>query len=260
MKKLLLALACAVVLAACNDNSVTNASNAGSDNRTILQSLESQGLSIHGPLKVPGGLEAYGASMGNQALAVYIMPDANYALVGALIDAKGNSVAEAELQRIVSAPMERESWASLEKAAWVPDGDPKAPRVVYVFTDANCPFCHELWSSARPWVDAGKVQLRHILVGVIREDSPAKAAAILEAVDPQAALTQNEMNHASGGIAAVASISAETSAKLNSNVELMRRLGFGGTPGVIARNSDGTLIFQNGVPRGDDLKKLFGPA
>lgn len=260
MKKLLLAIAAATVLAACNGNSDASSSDAGSDNRAILQSLESQGLSIHGPLKVPGGLKAYAASMGTQALAVYIMPDANYALVGTLIDAKGNSVAEAELQQIVSAPMERESWASLEKAAWVPDGDPKAPRVVYVFTDANCPFCHELWRSARPWVDAGKVQLRHVMVGVIREDSPAKAAAILEAADPQAALKQNEVKHDEGGIDPVASISAETSAKLTSNEELMRRLGFGGTPGLVAQNSDGKLIYQSGVPRGDDLIKLFGPA
>jgi thiol:disulfide interchange protein DsbG len=41
------------------------------------------------------------------------------------------------------------------------------------------------WEQARPWVKAGKVQLRHIMVGIIREDSPGKSAALLAAKDPQ---------------------------------------------------------------------------
>ncbi|WP_373769742.1 thiol:disulfide interchange protein DsbG, partial [Delftia acidovorans] len=71
--------------------------------------------------------------------------------------------------------------AQLETSTWVPDGKADAPRVIYTFTDPNCKYCHKFWEAARPWVDAGKVQLRHILVGVIRDDSPAKAAAILQA-------------------------------------------------------------------------------
>ena len=159
----------------------------------------------------------------------------------------------------MSEPLEQDAWESLQAAGWVADGDPDAERIVYVFTDANCPFCNELWTSARPWVEAGKVQIRHVMVGVIRADSAAKAAAIIEASDPQAALTQNEMNHGSGGIAPLAKISPETNAKLNSNVELMRRLGFSGTPGLVAQGTDGELILQSGAPRGDALEALFGP-
>ncbi len=92
------------------------------------------------------------------------------------------------------------------------------------------------------------MQIRHVMVGVIREDSPGKAAAILEASDPQAALTQNERDHDKGGIAPLKTIPAETSAKLNSNVELMRRLGFSGTPGLVAQGSNGALTLQSGVP------------
>lgn len=39
----------------------------------------------------------------------------------------------------------------------------------------------------------------------------------------------------------------------------MRRLGFGDTPGLIAKNADGSLAFQSGAPRGAALEKLFGP-
>lgn len=74
-------------------------------------------------------------------------------------------------------------WAQLESATWVLDGKADAPRIVYTFSDANCPYCNHFWEAARPWVNSGKVQLRHLLVGIIREDSPAKAAAILGASD-----------------------------------------------------------------------------
>jgi thiol:disulfide interchange protein DsbG len=39
----------------------------------------------------------------------------------------------------------------------------------------------------------------------------------------------------------------------------MSDLGFSGTPAVMARADDGSLLVQSGVPRGDDLERLFGP-
>ncbi|PZR94713.1 MAG: thiol:disulfide interchange protein DsbG [Stutzerimonas stutzeri] len=259
MKKILAAIAVTTLLAGCNEKTETTSSAPKGNDEGILQTLKSQGLTIHGPLQVPGGLQAYAASSGTQPLAVYITPDAKHALIGTLIDASGNSVADAALKQATSEPMQREAWAALEAAAWVPDGKPDSERIVYAFTDANCPFCNELWRSARPWVEAGKVQIRHVMVGVIRADSAGKAAAIIEAADPGAALTQNEINHSTGGIAPLEHISPQTNAKLTNNVELMRRLGFSGTPGLVAKRSNGELTLQSGAPRGAALEALFGP-
>jgi thiol:disulfide interchange protein DsbG len=63
-------------------------------------------------------------------------------------------------------------WAKMEKSHWIRTAT-KTPRTVYLFSDPNCPYCNMFWEQARPWVKAGKVQLRHIMVGIIREDSPA---------------------------------------------------------------------------------------
>ncbi|MEG2802855.1 MAG: thiol:disulfide interchange protein DsbG [Stenotrophomonas sp.] len=81
----------------------------------------------------------------------------------------------------------------LEAASWILDGSKNAPKVVYVFTDANCPYRHHFWQAARPWVESGKVQLRRIMVGVIRKDTAGKAAAIMTAPGPSAVLRQNEL-------------------------------------------------------------------
>lgn len=47
----------------------------------------------------------------------------------------------------------------------------------------------------------GKVQIRRIMVGVLKVDSPQKAAAILGASDPSAALFKNEKMQSPGGVA-----------------------------------------------------------
>lgn len=258
-KKFLLAAASVALLAGCSNDDNSAASTADAEGSAALRALEGQGVTIHGPLDVPGGLSAFGASAGTQGLAVYIMPDSDYAVIGTLIDAQGNPVGEEELRQIVSEPMEQGAWDALEASGWVQDGDPSAERVIYTFTDANCPFCNELWHEARPWIEAGKVQLRHVMVGVIRADSAGKAATILEADDPESAMTQNVMNHAEGGVEPASPISAEVSRQLSSNVDLMRQLGFSGTPGMVARADDGSLTLRPGVPRGPALEELFGP-
>ncbi|WP_051631296.1 thiol:disulfide interchange protein DsbG [Afifella pfennigii] len=272
MIRYLAAAAAILLLAGCSDDTsgqVTSAENKPGENKAgenkagagaaLLATLESRGLKIHGPLEAPGGLSAFAASSGARPLAVYILPDPDYAVIGTLIDAQGNPVLEEELRQMVSLPVDEGAWGSLEAARWVPDGDPEAARIVYTFTDPNCPFCNEFWRAARPWVEAGKVQLRHVMVGIIRPDSAAKAAAILEAEAPEEALTFNERNQGEGGISPLPSVSRQTSADLAENLELMRELGFSGTPGIVARGGDGSLVLQTGAPRGSALETLLGP-
>lgn len=258
-KKFLLAAALSALLAGCSNDDNSAASTVAAGGSAALLALERQGVTIHGPLDVPGGLNAFGASAGTRGMAVYIMPDSDYVLIGTLVDAQGNPVGEEELRQIVSEPMEQGAWDALEASSWVQDGDPSAERVIYTFTDANCPFCNELWHEARPWIEAGNVQLRHVMVGVIRPDSAGKAATILEADNPEVAMTQNVINHAEGGVEPASPISAETIERLSSNADLMRELGFTGTPGMVARAEDGSLILRPGVPRGPALDELFGP-
>lgn len=230
MKRLFLAAAMAGVLSACSDTDPV-VSDAGSADEPILEALENQGITIHSPMAVPGGLDAFAGSVGPQPVAVYLLPDPDYALIGTLVDSEGRPVAEEELRRLVSGPLDAQTWEALESARWVGDGNADAERIIYAFTDANCPFCNEMWHSSRPWVEAGKVQIRHLMVGIIRADSPAKAAAILEADAPQAALAYNEANHERGGIDPLATIAPQTSAQLEANLRLMSDLGFGGNAG-----------------------------
>ncbi len=228
------------------------------DKPPVLEALESQGLDIMQEFKAEEGLRAFAGVAGDQPIAVYVLPGGN-AVVGTRVDASGEALDAAALQELAAKPISDQAWAQLEEATWVLDGKADAPRVIYTFTDANCPYCHMFWEAARPWVDSGKVQLRHLLVGIIKEDSPAKAAAILGAADQSAALRENELKFDKGGITPAESVPEDVGQTLQDNQLLMLSLGFRGTPGIVVKDDDGMIEKYNGMPRGDALAEVLGP-
>lgn len=222
-----------------------------------VKTLQAEGLNIVGEFKTDDGLRAFAAAAGDRPVAIYVTKDGN-AIVGTRVDPQGNPMDQATLQNMVAKPMAKKALSQLEQATWVRDGKKDAPRVIYTFSDPNCPYCHKFWEAARPWVDAGTVQLRHLVVAVIRPDSAAKAAAILGAKDPTVALIQNEHAFSNGGIKPASSVSPAIRTTLNNNEQLMMNLGFRGTPGIVAMGSDGLLEKINGLPQQGALVKLMG--
>lgn len=148
-------------------------------------------------------------------------------------------------------------WKRLGAASWVRDGKKDAPRIVYVITDPNCVWCHRFWEASRPWVDAGKVQVRHLLVGFIKPNSAGKAAAILSASDRTAALTLHELSATRGGIAEAPSVSEVARTVLADNFHLMREFGFSGTPAIIYKDSRDKLAAVAGFP-GERMEVVMG--
>ena len=166
------------------------------------------------------------------------------------------------------------AWSKLEASRWIEDGKKGAPRTVYVFTDPNCPYCNKFWADARPWVDSGKVVLRHVIVGILTPTSPGKAAALLANDDPAAALAAYERSHmeqnaksiasgqarplADAGLKPLATIPPEIQAKLAANEHLMASLGLQATPAMVWRDTQGTVQMRAGAPP-SALAEVLGP-
>ena len=191
-------------------------------------------------------------------MAIYLTPDGKHALVGSLFDEQGQDLSEKPLEQLVYAPMAKEVWAKMEKTSWIADGKADAPRIVYLFSDPNCPYCNLFWEQARPWVDSGKVQLRHIMVGIIREDSPAKSAALLASKDPRQALHDHESAGKASKLKALEKIPADVQAKLDANLALMDELGLSATPAIFYLDDQQRLQQQQGAPRPEMLGKILG--
>ena len=249
-----------LLFAACLAALGTLTSNAqAKDWPAPIKALEAQGVEVIGTFKAPGGLTGYAGVIEMQPLAIYLTADGKQAIVGSMIDAKGNNLSQKSLEKLVSKPMTDRVWKQLEQSTWIGDGKNNAPRIVYTFTDPNCPYCNKFWNDARPWVTSGKVQLRHVMVAILGPTSPGKAAAILAAKDPQAALTQHEQQHAAGGAKPLSQIPEKIRAQLDANQRLMQQLGSSATPTIFYKDASGKLQKMQGAPSGEMLRKILGP-
>ena len=165
-------------------------------------------------------------------------------------------------------------WEQLERTRWIADGRADAPRKVYVFLDANCKYCTKFWSDARPWVNAGKVQLRHVMVGVIAPSSTGKAATLLADPDPAGRLAAFEQAHAFGvvrmmaggphqsledpNLAPLAPVPEALARALADNEDVMHGFGLLGTPGIVFRSPDGHVVAKPGLTP-EELPQVLGP-
>lgn len=223
-----------------------------------IQALTEQGVEIHSQFSAPSGLTGFGASAQGREMAVYLTPDGEHSIVGTLMDRQGNDITEPQLDEHVRAPLEAQTWALLEDSHWIQDGDPQASRVIYTFTDPNCPYCLQLWQESRPWVEAGDVQFRHIMVGILASNSPAKAAALLGADDPSASLEAHKQGDEIKASAQPRAIEEQVFA----NNQLFEELGLYATPtsAYQHRNEDGVVRIRRveGMPSQERLEEMMG--
>ncbi|WP_434650457.1 thiol:disulfide interchange protein DsbG [Pseudomonas sp. D1-2] len=224
-----------------------------------IKKIEAKGAKIVGTFQAPDGLRGYAAQYQNRGMALYLTPDGKHVLLGNLYDADGKDLSAEPLQKLVYAPMAKEIWAKMEASNWIADGSKDAPRTVYLFSDPNCPYCNMFWEQARPWVKAGKVQLRHIMVGIIREDSPGKSAALLAAKAPEKALADHEKAGKGSSLKPLKEIPPAIQAKLDANQQLMDELELSSTPAIFYLDDQGELQQQKGAPSSDKLVKILGP-
>lgn len=256
------------VIAASSGASASTSANANSITELpSAQFLAEQGLQIVGPMTATGGLKAWAAYRDQQPIPIYRMPDGKHWVIGTVIDAQGKDVNAKALQTAVQKPMGQELWTDLESTHWIGDGKPDAPRIAYVFTDPNCPYCNQLWRDARPLVQSGQLQLRHILVGILRPSSEGKAAAILASKTPEQALASHAMAYANTqgksldalGIAPLQRIPLSARDALANNAALMSNAGLRATPATIWKNGQGLVEIRTGMPPGL-LDELMGKA
>jgi thiol:disulfide interchange protein DsbG len=140
------------------------------------------------------------------------------------------------------------------------------PRVVDVFFDPNCPYCHELYEDLEPWVGKQSLQLRWIPVAVLAPSSEGKAAAMLQATAPAKALARNEEDYdenpragSGGSLIPAARVSLATRNELARNLKVLHAAGaYFAFPMMVWRDQDGHAQMFLGAPRdAGQLKALL---
>lgn len=223
-----------------------------------VKAIEKQGITILKPFDAPGGMKGYLGKYQDMGVTIYVTPDGKHAISGYMYNEKGENLSNALIEKEIYAPAGREMWQRMEKASWILDGKKEAPVIVYVFADPFCPYCKQFWQQARPWVDSGKVQLRTLLVGVIKPESPATAAAILSTKDPAKTWHDYEASGGKMKLEIPASLPPEQMKILNINQKLMDDLGANVTPAIYYMSKDNTLQQEVGLPDQEKLNIIMG--
>lgn len=224
-------------------------------NTTLKTQIEKEGFQFVKQIDAPTGMTGWVGHFDQHPNTVFISNDQKYYIVGALYNAKGENLTVEAMNTHVKNVVLDEVWKALEQSTWIQDGEKTAPRIVYVFSDPNCPYCHKLWQEARPWVKAGKIQLRHIQVGVIREESRAQVATLLMSEDPVAVFTDMNLNKGKKTLKQEKNIPQEIADKIDYNQSLMDKYEFFSTPSMVWKDNTGNVQFAQGMEK--DLKEIF---
>lgn len=223
-----------------------------------VAAIEKQGVRIIEKFTTANGIVGYVAEADQRPFVIYMLDDGEHAIVGTLVDSEGNDLTRESILTYAQGSVDAIRWNAIEESAWVADGADDAEKIVYTFTDPNCVHCHDLWEKLRPWVAAGKVQLRHILVGITKKSSKNKAAAILAAEDPATALNNHEKDFDKGGIEPLADIPESIEQALAYNTDLMQGLEVTSTPTFFYMDESDSLVRVRGVPEPEQFDGLFG--
>ncbi len=130
---------------------------------------------------------------------------------------------------------------------------------LYVFFDANCPYCHDLYEALQPLIRRKGLGVRWVPVGILALSSYGKAAALLEAADPAAALARMERGfHDGRGAVRPARATARVAHGLRYNVRLFEASGAEGVPFLVFRTRDGRVHTIEGDPPYAALAQIVG--
>lgn len=221
----------------------------------IKKQLSQEGFEFVKQIPAPAGMVGWAGHNNQNPSTVFISNDQQYYIVGDLYNAKGENLSIDAMNHYVKDAVLDDVWKTLEKATWIQDGQVDAPRIVYVFSDPNCPYCQTFWQQARPWVESGKVQLRHIQVGVIRDESRAQVATLLMSKNPQALFKEIHTQKTASALKPATDIPADIAKKIDFNEGLMDKYGFFSTPAIIWKDSHAQFQSAQGLPT--DLKAVF---
>lgn len=228
--------------------------------KAIAHAVKS-GVKVVKSFPAASGLTGWVLSQGGRHSIVYTTADKKTLLAGALVDENGDNLSAKYEEKYVPKPDLAGLYKGLEKSSHVVEGTLKNPTsIMYVFVDANCPFCHYTWQALQPYEKVG-LQVRWILVDTLGPTSLPKAIEVMAATDKTAAFRKMELNHGKAWTApahASAAARPAVAAAIKHNNALMGQFGIGGTPGVIWKDKEGKIQVKAGMPRLSELPAMTG--
>jgi thiol:disulfide interchange protein DsbG len=226
-----------------------------------IQQAVDAGIKVEKTFPAASGMTGWVLSQGGQYSMVFTTPDRKTLVTGALIGEHGENLSSGYEEKYLPKPDLTALFQDLEKSAYVAEGAVQNPKkVIYVFADPNCPFCHNTWKALQPYEKAA-LQVRWLLVDTLGPTSMPKAIEVMTSPNTTAAFVKMEENQGKSwrpSEKASVSASPEAAASVRNNTGLMSRFGLAGTPGVIWKDAHGKANVKGGMPRLSELPGITG--
>lgn len=228
--------------------------------KAIRQAVDT-GVKVVRQFPAASGLTGWVLARQGQYSIVYTTADKKTLLAGSLIGERGENISERYEEQYVPKPDLGALFQQLEKSSYIAEGAAAgAKTAIYVFVDANCPYCHAAWLAFQPYEKAG-VQVRWIPVATLGPTSMPKAIEVIAAADKLAAFRAMEANQGKPWSASAQSTEAAqpaAAAAIRRNGELMQSFGIAGTPGMLWKDKQGKVQLRSGMPRLSDFPAITG--
>lgn len=241
--------------------SLLNSAWAAENYPKAIQGAVDNGVKVVKTFPAASGLTGWVLSEEGRYSLVFTTVDKKSLLLGTLIGENGENLSALYAEKYIPKPDHAALFPDLEKSSYVVEGAVKDPKsVIYVFVDANCPFCHFTWQALQPYEKAG-LQVRWIPVATLGPTSMPKAIEVMAAPDKTAAFRKMETNHGkSWSPSPQASETAKPAiaASIRKNGELMEKFGIDGTPGVVWKDKQGKVNVKGGMPRLSEIPLITG--
>ena len=215
----------------------------------LANAQNSNSLKVLKEFPTPGGLQGWVIKEGREGkeVIIYTSADGKILIAGMLMDARGENLTAKFGEQHISKPDYTPAFNAFQKDAHsVLVGEAKAPAEITVLFDLNCGYCKIFHRLVQPAIAAGELRVRYIPVGILGPTSVDKAAALMHSKDPFGFINAVAASGSAGGVDALAK---EFVPKVQANTELMKRMGFNGTPAVLYKAKQGdTLVVSTGLP------------
>lgn len=174
-------------------------------------------------------------------------PSGKHLLVGNYYDIAGvDETMRAFNEYVQGEPLGRDAFYDRVARASAVTQFPGGQKTLYVFLDADCVFCHEMFKTVLNMEDefkAASVRIRWIIVGTLGRESAMRGAAILQKGYSGLLFNENNYDYAThiGGIQPVAD--SELLTKVDQNTQLLLSSGESpATPTIVYQSADGVQI------------------
>lgn len=196
------------------------------------------------------GLKGYVVEQSGQYQVIY--GEDNYLMIGQLISPEGDNLSASYKDKYVPKPDLAKTVSKLKKEGHLVQQGPDDAPVLYAFADPNCIYCHRFYDAVTPLAKAGKIQVQWAMVGFLKSSSMGRAAAILSADDPAAAMAKNEAgfdeDKEEGGIEPVDSPDPALQKLIKQRGKDMAQAGGRGTPTILYRKGADQWGMKPGMP------------